>query len=167
MITEKEYNIAVKEYSKNLYRYFLKTLRDDQSSKDLLQDVFLKLWSNKDKIDWGKRKTWLFSVAHNSMINFLRSEYKKRELGNGEMEKASSCCHSNMEDKEVIEKSLSSLAPIQKSIVLLRDLEGYNYHEIGEILQLSESQVKVYLFRARQKIKESIQNLTTVYEKRI
>jgi RNA polymerase sigma-70 factor (ECF subfamily) len=64
--------------------------------------------------------------------------------------------------KEVIEKSLVTLTPMQRSIILLRDLEGYNYKEIGEILQLSESQVKVYLFRARQRIKDSIKILSAV-----
>ena len=63
---------------------------------------------------------------------------------------------------EVIEKSLSTLPPVQKSIILLRDLEGYNYKEIGEILELSEAQVKVYLFRARNKIKKQLKDLTLV-----
>jgi RNA polymerase sigma-70 factor (ECF subfamily) len=52
------------------------------------------------------------------------------------------------------------LPPIQKSIILLRDLEGYSYEEIGDILQLSSSQVKVYLFRARNKIKKQLKGLT-------
>ena len=64
------------------------------------------------------------------------------------------------EMKEVIEKCLAQLPPVQKSIILLRDLEGYNYKEIGEILELSEAQVKVYLFRARNKIKKQLKDLT-------
>ena len=66
----------------------------------------------------------------------------------------------SFEMKEVIEKALSQLPPVQKSIILLRDLEGYNYKEIGEILELSEAQVKVYLFRARNKIKKQLKDLT-------
>jgi len=66
----------------------------------------------------------------------------------------------SFEMKEIIEKSLSQLPPVQKSIILLRDLEGYNYKEIGEILDLSEAQVKVYLFRARNKIKKQLKDLT-------
>jgi RNA polymerase sigma-70 factor (ECF subfamily) len=64
--------------------------------------------------------------------------------------------------KEVIEKSLAMLPPVQKSIVLLRDLEGYNYKEIGDMLELSEAQVKVYLFRARNKIKKQLNDLTVL-----
>jgi RNA polymerase sigma factor (sigma-70 family) len=159
MITEKEYNVAVKEYSKNLYRYFLKSLKDNQASKDLTQDVFLKLWSHRDKIDLNKIKSWLFSVAHNSMINYLRIESRKSGVEIENLKLLSNCAQGQMEDKEIIEKSLENLPPLQKSIVLLRDMEGYNYKEIGEILELNETQVKVYLFRARQKMKESIQQL--------
>jgi len=64
----------------------------------------------------------------------------------------------SFEMKEIIEKCLAQLPPVQKSIILLRDLEGYNYKEIGEILELSEAQVKVYLFRARNKIKKQLKD---------
>jgi RNA polymerase sigma-70 factor (ECF subfamily) len=57
---------------------------------------------------------------------------------------------------------LNKLPPLQKSIILLRDLEGYDYKEIGEILGLNEPQVKVYLFWARQKVKNFIKELTNV-----
>jgi RNA polymerase sigma-70 factor, ECF subfamily len=159
MITEKDYNVAVKEYSKNLYRYFLKSLKDTSASKDLVQDVFLKLWSNRNKIDLNKIKSWLFSVAHHSMINYLRVESRKSVVEIEDLKLLTNCSQGQMEDREIIEKSLENLPALQKSIVLLRDMEGYNYKEIGEILELSEAQVKVYLFRARQKMKESIQQL--------
>jgi RNA polymerase sigma-70 factor (ECF subfamily) len=55
-----------------------------------------------------------------------------------------------------------TLPPLQKSIVLLRDLEGYSYEEIGEILELSESQVKVYLFRARKKMQKQLKGLVII-----
>ena len=64
------------------------------------------------------------------------------------------------ESNQVVERAVSILPPIQKSIILLRDLEGYSYDEIGEILDLSPSQVKVYLFRARTKIKKQLKGLT-------
>ena len=66
------------------------------------------------------------------------------------------------DNREIIEKSLALLPPVQKSVLLLRDLEGYNYKEIGDILNLSEAQVKVYLFRARNKIKKQLKDLTVL-----
>jgi RNA polymerase sigma-70 factor (ECF subfamily) len=61
--------------------------------------------------------------------------------------------------KDTIEMSLAKLPSIQKSIVLLRDQEGYNYDEIGEMLNLNPSQVKVYLFRARQTVKNAVKEI--------
>ena len=65
----------------------------------------------------------------------------------------------SFEANEVVNRAVSILPPIQKSIVILRDLEGYSYEEVGEILDLSESQVKVYLFRGRRKIKKQLKGL--------
>lgn len=60
------------------------------------------------------------------------------------------------ESKQVINHIVGILPPLQKTIILLRDLEGYTYEEIGDILSLNASQVKVYLFRARLKIKKQL-----------
>ena len=62
----------------------------------------------------------------------------------------------------MLEKALAALPEIQRTVVLLRDYEGYSYEEIGEITNLNESQVKVYIFRARQKMKEMIGSLEAV-----
>jgi RNA polymerase sigma-70 factor (ECF subfamily) len=70
--------------------------------------------------------------------------------------------HSKFESQQVVDRIVSILPPLQKSIILLRDLEGYAYEEIGEILDLSPSQVKVYLFRARNKVKKQLQHLTII-----
>ena len=56
--------------------------------------------------------------------------------------------------KEIVDEALSKLPEIQKNVVLLRDYEGYDYAEIGNITGLSESQVKVYIFRARHTLKD-------------
>jgi RNA polymerase sigma factor (sigma-70 family) len=166
MITEKEYNLAVREYTKNLYRYLLKTLRDEDAAKDLVQDCFLKFWNNREKIDAFKIKSWLFTVAHNSMINYIKAESRKTSIENKLPETLPFVFQMDVDLKEIIDLSLNELNPLQKSIILLRDLEGYNYQEIGDMLALSESQVKVYLFRARQKMKISIQKYSVSYDNR-
>lgn len=159
-MTRKEYNIAVKEYSGRLYGYALKYLKSEADANDIVQDVFEKLWKNRKKVELPKAKSWLFTCAHNGLINMIkknsRMSYQEKTISADVTE-----CHSkSFEMKEVIEKSLALLPPVQKSIILLRDLEGYNYKEIGEILDLSEAQVKVYLFRARNKIKKQLKDLT-------
>lgn len=68
--------------------------------------------------------------------------------------------HTSFEQRDQIDICLKELPPIQRSVLLLRDLEGYHYHEIADILELSESQVKVYLFRARKKMKDQLKSLS-------
>lgn len=159
-MTRKEYNIAVKEYSGRLYGYALKYLKSADDANDIVQDVFEKLWKNRKKIVTEKAKSWLFTCAHNALINLIKKNSRityQADLVSSD----TAVCHSReFEMKEVIEKSLSKLPPIQKSIILLRDLEGYTYQEVGEILELTEAQVKVYLFRARNKIKKQLKDLT-------
>jgi RNA polymerase sigma-70 factor (ECF subfamily) len=66
------------------------------------------------------------------------------------------------ETRQLVNTCLEKLPAVQKSVLLLRDLEGYDYAEIGKILNLNESQVKVYLFRARLKIKNQLKDLTVL-----
>lgn len=93
------------------------------------------------------------------MINFATKK-GRTTLSNEitQFEKGSVTPHS-FESNQVVERAVSILPPVQKSVILLRDLEGYSYKEIGDILDLSESQVKVYLFRARNKIKKQLKGL--------
>lgn len=161
MISVKQYNEAVLEYTQNVFRFLMKSLKDEQAAEDLLQDCFLRLWENRDKVDKQKIKSWLFAVAHNSMINYLKKEGRTTKLNGHENSQAVFQNH-RFDLKMIIDAELNKLPALQKSILLLRDLEGYEYKEIAEILKLNESQVKVYLFRARVKIKNSIKSIMNV-----
>lgn len=161
MISVQGYNQAVKEYTKNIFRFLYKSLRDEEAVNDLVQDCYLKLWQNRASVDPQKIKAWLFSVAHHAMLNYLKAASRKVALN--ERSKVPHVYQQhNFDTREMLEKILNELPPIQKSILLLRDLEGYEYREIGEILTLGESQVKVYLFRARQRVKEAVKELEKV-----
>ena len=159
-MNRREYNIAVKEFSGRLYGFSLKYLQHTEDASDIVQDVFEKLWKNRKKVEPAKVKPWLFTCAHNAMINMIKKKSRMTYSDNLVVHETQESHAESFEMKEIIEKSLSQLPPVQKSIILLRDLEGYNYKEIGEILDLSEAQVKVYLFRARNKIKKQLKDLT-------
>lgn len=159
-LTRKEYNIAVKDYSGRLYGFCLKYLKNAEDASDIVQDVFEKLWKNRKKIEVEKAKAWLFTCAHNALINLIKKNSRMSYQEKMVSQDVSPSHSHDLEMKEVVEKSLALLPPLQKSIILLRDLEGYNYKEIGEMLELSEAQVKVYLFRARNKVKKQLKDLT-------
>ena len=109
-----------------------------------------------------KCKAWMFKTGHNALINFAKR--KGRTIFDSEQIPEFVGMDNRFETKEVVELALSILPPIQKSIILLRDLEGYAYDEIGDILDISESQVKVYLYRARKKIKKQLGVLMLINE---
>ncbi|MFN6944112.1 MAG: RNA polymerase sigma factor [Cytophagaceae bacterium] len=161
MISTSEYNEAVKQLSRNLFRYLFKCLKSEEACLDIIQDCFEKLWKNRANVQSEKVKSWLFSTAHNLMINYIKREGKATEF-NQEIHNINHSSSDNYDMKELINKALIQLPELQKSILLLRDYEGYQYHEIGEILELNESQVKVYLFRARKKLKETLKNMHSV-----
>jgi RNA polymerase sigma factor (sigma-70 family) len=158
MISNQDYKKAVKEYTKNIFRFLYKSLKDEEAANDIVQDCFLKLWQNREKVDPQKVKPWLFAVANNAMINWLKISSRKAVLEEGAQMPRIYQQH-RFDMKAILERVLNELPPIQKSIILLRDLEGYEYREIGDILNLSETQVKVYLFRGRQKVKNAIKEL--------
>lgn len=155
-----EYNIAVSTHSGKLYGFALKFLRNSEDAQDVMQDVFEKLWINRKKVEAEKAKAWMFTTAHNAMINFVMKKQRMILPGDDLIPETAKMERSVFESSQVVDRAVSILPPVQKSIILLRDLEGYTYDEIGNILELSPSQVKVYLFRARNKIKKQLKGLT-------
>ena len=154
-----EYNRIVREQSGNLYGYAIRFLRNEEDAKDIVQDVFEKLWMHRKKVEPARAKSWMFTTAHNSMIN-LSNRKGRIQLRDQIQEIESSRSEALLfESNQVVERAISILPPIQRSVILLRDLQGYSYKDIGEILELSDAQVKVYLFRARNKIKKQLKGM--------
>jgi len=149
----KDYNLIVKQQADGLYRFIIKNIKIHDDAKDIVQDAFEKLWLNRENIDTAKVKSWLFTTAYRLMIDKIRKQ--KRETGSEQTQEPSSIDfkQKNIGLKETLDKALDILPEIQKTVVLLRDYEGYSYQEIGEICNLNESQVKVYIYRARMALK--------------
>ncbi|MEN9304728.1 MAG: hypothetical protein RL264_3157 [Bacteroidota bacterium] len=154
-----DYNNAVNKWSDGLFRFALSFLKNQEEAEDIVQDVFEKLWVNREKIEVEKVKSWLFTCAHNAMINWINKKARLSVMENESLPVQSSTDRMAFESEQVIDHIVGILPPLQRSILLLRDLEGYAYDEIGEMLHISESQVKVYLFRARMKIKRQLTDL--------
>lgn len=126
----------------------VKNLKDEDGAKDMVQDTFLKLWTNKDEVNPEKVKSWLFSTAYRGMIDKIRRD--KKMVSSEEQIVEHEMTENNYSDlNEVLHEALNKLPEKQKSVILLRDYEGYSYKEISDITEMSESQVKVYIYRAR------------------
>lgn len=148
----KEYNIAVDQFADNIYRFALKHLKNEMSAKDIVQDTFLKVWDKHETIAYEKVKSYLFTTAYHSIIDWIKKERRSADFDLVDASLASEKT-AEFDLKEILDKALNTLPEIQKTVIMLRDYEGYSYDEIAEITSLNESQVKVYIFRGRQQLK--------------
>ncbi len=148
-MTGQQYNECVNLYADNVYRFILKNIRHVEDARDIVQTAFEKMWRNRDSVENDKSKSYLFTVAYNQMIDHIRKG-KRITLTD---EFADTTRGSNLQPEanvqQTLREALNRLNETQRSLVMLKDYEGYNYDEIGKITGLNESQVKVYLHRAR------------------
>ena len=154
-MTEREYNNCVNLYADNVYRFILKSLRHEEDAKDVVQGAFEKMWLNRAQVDNERCKSYLFTVAYHQMIDHIRKT-KRVSLKESFNEQDHGSEKQNYNAKRILAEALNKLSETQKSLVMLKDYEGYNYAEIGQITGLNESQVKVYLHRARLQLREYI-----------
>ena len=161
LMTTAEYNQCVDEHSDNVYRFILKNIKDEDEAKDIVQDSFEKLWIKSGEINYEKSKSYLFTTAYHTMIDRIRRKKRNTNLEEGHED---IYFHNRQytDLKKVLNEAVNKLPEVQKAVVLLRDYEGYSYEEIGEITNLTESQVKVYIYRARVYLKQYIGKLENV-----
>jgi RNA polymerase sigma-70 factor (ECF subfamily) len=156
-----EYNRCVDQFSDGLFRFIQSNLRDEEQARDVVQETFTKLWIKVDEVAFEKAKSYLFTTAYRTMIDWLRREKK-----NADFETADTRGHvayqGSADLNAVLHEALARLTEIQRTVVLLRDYEGYSYDEIAEIAGLNESQVKVYIYRARVALKNYLVSIDYV-----
>ncbi|HNS16849.1 MAG TPA: sigma-70 family RNA polymerase sigma factor [Bacteroidales bacterium] len=160
-MTISEYNRCVDHYSDGVFRFILKNFRDEDTSRDIVQDSFLKLWEKVSEVSFEKAKSYIFTTAYHAMIDRIRKE-KYMEEPQPYFEHGHSEEIGFSDVKEVLDQAIRLLPDIQRTVILLRDYEGYSYQEIGDITHLSDSQVKVYIYRARVFLKNYIGKLENV-----
>ena len=112
-------------------------------------------------MSFEKVKSYLFTTAYHAMVDLSR---KEKRVGEYNEKKVSKMGHNEQysDAKEILDEAVSKLPELQRKLILLRDYEGYSYEEIGKITDLNESQVKVYIFRARKFLKDYIGNMEAI-----
>jgi len=151
-MTEKDYNESVLLYADNVYRFIVKNLRHTEDAEDIVQSAFEKLWIHKDSVEPLKAKSYLFTVAYHLLIDHTRKA-NRITLQESFENDSQTAYQENKALKKVLHDALATLSETQRSLVLLKDYEGYSYEEIGEITKLTTDQVRVYLHRARLKLR--------------
>ncbi|MFZ9756267.1 MAG: RNA polymerase sigma factor [Bacteroidia bacterium] len=148
-----EYNRVVETIGPALYRFALKNLNDPDQAQEIVQVTLAKLWTQSRKENIEHVRAWCFRVASHALIDWhrQRSRFQELSLSNEPLVEPS---QSDSGLKNLINLALKRLSHSQRLAVTLRDLEGYSYAEIGAITGQNEAQVKINLFRGRQKLRD-------------
>ena len=154
------FNECVKDWSDALFRFACKCTGNEEDARDITQSCFEILWTKRQQVLPEKAKAFLFQVAYNQSVDAYRK--KSRTNYQEELPEMESFHPSNPDLKRVLERALKKLDEQSRALVLLKDYEGYNYDEIGQITGLSESQVKVYLHRARKTLKNYLVSIDQI-----
>ena len=156
-----EYNQCVDDHANALYRFVLKNIKDDDSAQDVVQEAFTRMWEKREEVSGEKSKSYLFTTAYHLLIDTVRHRERFTELNGDSLDfYTGTSPYSDLQ--EILHQAVEQLPLDQKTVVLLRDYEGYSYEEIGKITGLNESQVKVYIYRARLFLKKYIGKMEVV-----
>ena len=153
-----DYNACVQEWADALFRFACKCTGQESDAHDIVQNSFEVLWKKREDVDTGKAKAFLFQVAYNQSID----NYRKRSKVSYVAPQEQSYTPRNPDLKKILDRALEQLDEQARALVLLKDYEGYSYEEIAKITGLTETQVKVYLHRARKILKNylvSVENI--------
>jgi RNA polymerase sigma factor (sigma-70 family) len=154
-MTVPEYNRSVEEYADRIYRFVLKNIKDTNTSQDIVQDTFEKLWIKHADVTYSKVRSYLFTSAYHTLIDYTRKSKKLIDIES--MNSSLSESENGFFDlKKNLDQALEKIPEMHRAVILLRDYEGYSYEEIGEITGLTESQVKVYIYRGRLALRKLI-----------
>lgn len=156
----KSYNACVHEWADALFRFACKCTGNEEDARDIVQSSFEVLWQKKENVTPEKGKAFLFQVAYNQSVDMYRKKSRMQYQEALQHDVGLKPAYPDL--KRVLDKALTQLDEQARALVLLKDYEGYRYEEIAQITGLSDTQVKVYLHRARKILKQyliSVENI--------
>ncbi len=159
-----QYNQCVEQYADRLFRFAFSSLRNREQAEDVVQESFARVWEKRQTVDFAKAKPYLFTIAHHVIIDEVRyrEHYADTESSLPIETKTTQSPYPDVND--ILHKALATLPETQRNALLLRDYEGYSYHEIGDITGMSEAQVKVNIFRARTALKNKLKSIDNLID---
>lgn len=151
------------ELNESLYNYFFfRVFYNKEVAEDLTSELFIKIWEKRTQFDSTKSnlKTWVYSIARNHLIDFIRKEAKENNkitINNNFLSNLQGS--SNVEDSQLYEfiiKSLSKISDLERELIVLRYIVCLEITEIAEIQKKSYEATKVAIYRAIQKLKNRV-----------
>lgn len=163
-MTTEEFKKTVIPYARKLYPMLLRILKNEEETRDALQDLMLKLWNKKDELqNCSNRPAYIFTMAKNYSFDLLK---KKRPVRIGETEehkilnlRAEGISPELKEKYKHVHTCIQNLPEKYSTVIRLRDIDGLEFDEIKEITGFEVPHLRVILSRARQKVKEEVEKI--------
>jgi len=158
-MTREQFEKAILPLQDNIYRYAVSMLADLGASKDVVQEVMIKLWKGKETLEEVKNlEAWVMTMTRNTCLDRIKSPKNKTVALNAAnfLLTTNSIPDQQSENADLLQMThliVKDLPKLQQEVFRLRDLLGYSNPEIESMLSLTPNQVKVNLCRARQKVR--------------
>ncbi len=165
-----EFRLLVMPYSSRLYRLAFGLLGNREEAEDAVQEVYLKLWNMRKELEkYSSIEALSVRIMRNLCLDVLRKRKTIREMQES-TDKAESIEQNDPSDimelgerAEILNKLINQLPEPQRSLVYYRHIEGKEYQEIGEMMEMKENAIRVSISRARQQLREMIKKHYAVW----
>jgi len=148
-----------------LYRLALRITLNPAEAEDAVQDTLIRVWEHRNEWEQiGSIEAYALTICRNISLDMAGKAGRgnvqlNEELSTSNVQCSMSESFEQTERLSLVRKLMDTLPEVQRSIMELRDVEGKTYQEIANILKLSETQVKVYLHRARTNIRQQAEKI--------
>ena len=151
-----KFRVAVLKHHRSVYRMSCALLRDEQEAEDVTQEAFLRYWERGGSVE--RPKEWLHKVAHNACLDRLRKSGRfvsdeRAQAAEVREERDPAWYYQQGELSVRLRRLIDKLPEPQRSLIVLFDIQGMNGAECAKILDIDANQVKVYLHRARRRLR--------------
>jgi RNA polymerase sigma-70 factor (ECF subfamily) len=159
------FDVLYKKYCKRVYKFGYSILKSPEESENLMQDVFLSLWENRQKVEKDSSvKSFVFTITYNTAISIIRKKARESrfiEYLKSLQEITEEPVNVKLEYNELttkLDEIINTLPQRQKEVYLLHRVEGLKYNEIAERLNISVKTIETHMSRALKTIREKLGN---------
>ncbi|MEP5766680.1 MAG: RNA polymerase sigma factor [Halieaceae bacterium] len=154
----KIYRQWVEQYQDDVWSLARYLLKDQSEAEDACQEVFISLWRHQESVAPASVKPWLMKVTRNECFDRLRRRRPQTELEDEHMpQEAGPMSETSQGELSAwLAQTIAALGEPYRSLVILRDVQQHSYADVAQTLDMSPEKVKVYLYRARRKLRQQL-----------
>ncbi len=159
------FTLLYRHYSVPLYAKILQLVKDEETAKELLQDVFFKIWLQREKLDPSKSfRSFLFTIAVNLVYDHFRKLSKDKKHAESVLQTAidyythTEEAINSKESLELIQKAIDQLPPQRRQIYMLCKIDGKSYEQVAQLLSISPSTVRDHMVKGNKVVRDYLSN---------